>query len=281
MTVGIVGLGLIGGSLAKALKLNSSHKILAFDTNAVTLDYAALSSTVDGVLTEKNLCECEYVFIAINPKAAVEYLEQNADKFSKGSIVMDCCGTKRAVCAAGFELAQRHGFTFIGGHPMAGTQYSGFKYSRDNLFKNASMILVAKHAEDISVLERAKSILCEAGFGSVTSAEKHDEIIAYTSQLAHVVSNAYVKSPGAQVHKGFSAGSYKDLTRVARLNEKMWTELFIENGENLANEIDFLIGSLTEYSEAIKARDNERLCALLKDGREKKERAEAQCKPLG
>ena len=148
---------------------------------------------------------------------------------------MDCCGIKEEICACGFAMAQNFGFTFIGGHPMAGSHFSGFKYSRSNLFQGAPMVLVPPVFDDPMLLERAKDVLKPCNFGSfsVTTAKKHDELIAFTSQMPHIVSNAYIKSPTAQLHKGFSAGSYRDLTRVAWLNPQMWSELFLSNKENI------------------------------------------------
>lgn len=277
MNIGIVGLGLIGGSMARALIRSGKHKIYAFDADGSTLEFAIMTQAVDGSLTDEKLSECDFVIIALYPRATIDYIKAKAGLIKKGAIVVDCCGVKRKVCPACFRLALDNGFHFIGGHPMAGTQFSGFKYSKENMFKNARMIFVPRSGEDISLLECAKGVFMDAGFSgiSITTPEKHDEIIAYTSQLAHVVSNAYVKSPNAQVHKGFSAGSYKDLTRVARLNEAMWAELFLDNAQNLAKEIDFLISSLQEYSNAIKDNDFETLKELLRQGRECKEKAES------
>jgi prephenate dehydrogenase len=191
---------------------------------------------------------------------------------------MDCCGTKRVVCQACFPLAKEYGFTYIGGHPMAGTQYSGYKYARANLYKGAPMVLVPPVFDDIELLSRAKELLAPAGFGrfSVTTAEKHDESIAFTSQLAHVVSNAYIKSPTALGHKGFSAGSYKDMTRVAWLNPPMWTELFLENRENLLAELDTIIASLSAYRDALERRDAETLERLLEEGKRRKEEVDGR-----
>ncbi len=273
MTVGIVGLGLIGGSMAKAYKKNSTATVLAADTDLPTLEYAKLIGAVDGVLTEENLPTCDLLLIALYPTAAISYLKSAAPHIDKNTVVLDLCGTKRTVCEVGFALAAQYGFTFIGTHPMAGKQYSGFKYADENLFRGAPMVLVPPTRDDIFLLDRVKNLLAPAQFGrfSVTTAEKHDEVIAFTSQLAHVVSNAYVKSPTAKVHSGFSAGSYKDLTRVARLNEDMWSMLFVENKEHLTAELDTLIHSLTEYREAIAAGDTERVRTLLRDGRIQKQ----------
>jgi prephenate dehydrogenase len=273
MTVGIIGLGLIGGSMAKAYKKNSDAVILAADRDSTIVEYARLQGVVDGVLTADTIPSCDLILIALYPQAAIEYMKDIAPLIAKDALVIDLCGTKRTICEAGFALAEQYGFTFVGGHPMAGTQYSGFKHARENLFHGASMVLVPPTFDDIFLLDRVKKALAPAGFGrmTVTTADQHDEMIAFTSQLAHVVSNAYVKSPTARSHKGFSAGSYKDLTRVARLNEEMWSELFIENKEHLVSELDTLIASLTEYRDAIRNGDTDTTRTLLKDGREAKE----------
>jgi len=276
MTIGIIGLGLIGGSFDKAIKENTDCKVLAFDKNKSVYLLAKLEGVSDGVLNPDKLAECDTVIIALYPKATISYIKENAKLFKKGAVVIDCSGTKRTVCKASAAVAAKHGFSFVGGHPMAGTQFSGFKNSRSSLLKGAPMLLTAGADESIKTLEKIKKFFLEIGFGSVifTTPEEHDRLIAYTSQLAHVVSNAYVKSPAASEHKGFSAGSYKDLTRVARLNEEMWAELFLENRDNLLGEIDFLINSLGEYKTAIENNDKETLRDLLKDGKERKERVE-------
>lgn len=272
MTVGICGLGLIGGSMAKAYK-ESNHTVYGFDSNSATLGYASLSGIIDGELNTSTLDECDLIFIALYPTAAISYLEEIAPLLNKKTVVIDLCGTKTSICKRGFSLACEYGFTFVGGHPMAGKQYSGIKYAKANLFKNAPMVIVPPAFDDIAFLDKIKELLAPAGFGklSITTAEEHDKMIAFTSQLAHVVSNAYVKTPTAQNHKGFSAGSYKDLTRVAWLNENMWTELFIENKKPLLFELDYIIRSLNEYKEAIEAEDSDRLRSLLRDGRIAKE----------
>lgn len=275
MTVGICGLGLIGGSMAKAYKA-SGHRVLGFDIDQATLGYCDLAGITDGVLDESTIGECELLFVALYPTASAHYLESVAHLISKDATVIDLCGTKVKICECGFALADKYGFSFIGGHPMAGTQYSGIKHARATLFKNAPMVLVPPVFDDIALLDKIKQLLAPAGFGrfSVTTAERHDEMIAFTSQLAHVVSNAYVKTPTAQNHKGFSAGSYKDMTRVAWLNENMWTELFLENREPLLFELNSIINSLCEYRDAIEKCDADRLRGLLKDGREAKERVD-------
>ena len=275
MTVGICGLGLIGGSMAKAYH-GAGHTVLGYDKDEASLGYALLSGMIDGRLDERTVAECELLLIALYPQAAIEYLVRIAPSVSGKTVVMDLCGTKKQICEVGFRLALEYGFTFVGGHPMAGTQYSGIKHSRENLFKNAPMVIVPHSCEDIYFLAKIKQLLEPAMFGriTVTTAEEHDSMIAFTSQLAHVVSNAYVKSPTAQNHKGFSAGSYKDMTRVAWLNENMWTELFLENKQPLIYEIDHIINSLTEYRNAIAEGDGDTLRGLLRDGRIAKEKVD-------
>ena len=272
MTVGICGLGLIGGSMAKAYK-TENHTVLGFDKDSNTLGYAKLASIIDGELNIDTIPSCDLIFIALYPYATVEYLKSIAPVVSKKTVIIDLCGTKKLVCNIGMSLADEYGFTFVGGHPMAGTQYSGIKYSKATLFKNAPMVIVPPVFDDMSFLDMIKNLLSPAGFSkiSVTTAEKHDAMIAFTSQLAHVVSNAYVKSPTAVNHNGFSAGSYKDMTRVAWLNENMWSELFLENKAPLLFEIETLINSLNEYKTAIINDDQDRLKELLRDGRIAKE----------
>ena len=272
MNVGIIGLGLIGGSFAKAYKA-AGHTVFACETDASIMDFAILSGAADARMDCEALQNCELILVALYPQAAIQFLDDSAQYIRQGAMVIDCCGTKKNICAAGFQAAARYGFSFVGGHPMAGIEQSGFKYSKANLFKGASMIIVPPVYDDIMLLDRVKRLLAPAGFGrmTVTTAEKHDAMIAFTSQLAHLVSNAYIKSPTVFEHKGYSAGSYKDLTRVAWLNEQMWAELFVENREHLLYELDYLLASLGEYRNTLLEADFDRLKSLLYDGKRLKE----------
>jgi prephenate dehydrogenase len=275
MIVGIVGLGLIGGSAAKAFKA-AGHTIYAYDINESVTGFACLENIVDEELSTTNLYSCDLLLLTATPNASANYLEKNAAGISPKALVVDFCGTKKMICSLGFALAKKYGFTFVGGHPMAGLQFSGYKYSKATLFNGASFILVPPVHDDISLLDRVKQTLMSLGFKKfvVTTADFHDKMIAYTSQMCHVVSNAFIKSPTAKQHKGYSAGSFRDFTRVSRLNEAMWTELFLENKEHLLAELDLLIASLTEYRDAIFSDDADTLQGLLRDGRIAKEETE-------
>lgn len=271
MRVGILGLGLIGGSLARAYA-KAGHRVFAQDQDASILEFAQLAGAVEALLDQETIPQCDLILLAIYTGGCIAWLEENAGSISPDALVMDCCGVKKEICDFAFPVAEKYGFTFIGGHPMAGSHQSGFKYSRSNLFQGAPMVLVPPRFDDARLLERAVEALAPCHFGkfSVTTGEKHDEMIAFTSQMPHIVSNAYIKSPTAAAHKGFSAGSYKDLTRVAWLNPGMWAELFLANKENILKELDVYIHSLCQYRDAIVREDEAQLVQLLEDGRRRK-----------
>lgn len=272
MIVGIVGLGLIGGSMAKSIKNRTAHTVYGADLNAETMTMARMCGAMDAPLTAENLPQCDLVLVAIRPGAAVEWVRQNAEHISKSAILVDLCGVKRTVVKAITPIAAEHGFAYIGGHPMAGRERGGFTAATDDLYVGASMILTPDERTDMQLLETLKAFFLDLGFAGLTfsTPEEHDRIIAFTSQLAHITSSAYVKSPEAQKRRGFSAGSFQDMTRVARLDEDMWTELFLDDADYLTGELEVLVGHLTGYLDALKARDADTLRALLRDGREKK-----------
>ena len=275
MNVGILGLGLIGGSLARAYSL-AGHTVYAMERNESMLSFAMLAGAVHDRLNAQTIPQCDLILLAIYPEGSASWLECNAPLVSPNALVLDCCGTKEEVCRRCFPLAEQFGFTFVGGHPMAGSQFSGFKYSRADLFEGAPMVLVPPVFDNIQLLDSVKTALkpCNFGFFSVTTAQDHDRMIAFTSQMPHILSNAFIKSPTALDHKGFSAGSYRDLTRVAWLNPQMWAELFLENKGNLIFELDYYINSLQAYRNAIAAGDEEALVALLEEGKQRKEQVD-------
>ena len=276
-TVGILGLGLIGGSFAKAYHA-AGWTVLAADRDAAILSFAQMSGAVDGTLGAENAAQCDLILACICPEAAIAELTGLAPHIGEKPVVIDCCGTKRVVCEALFPVAEQYGFTYLGGHPMAGSHHSGFKYARENLYHNAPMVLVPPSFDDIALLQRVKELLAPAGFGhiSVTTVQAHDEMIAFTSQMPHLISNAYIKSPTAAEHKGFSAGSYKDMTRVAWLNAPMWAELFLENRDCLLRELGWLMESLREYRAALEKNDLPELTRLLEEGKKRKEEVDGR-----
>lgn len=270
MKIGIVGLGLIGGSLAKAVKKYTEHTVIGWDASEIIRANATLLGAVDEFMIEGNPKDCDMVFIALYPSVTISYIEENGVLFKKGAMVVDCAGVKQEICKRVEPIAKEHGFVFCGGHPMAGIERSGFTYSTADLFQGASMILTPYAETDIGQMNDLSIFLKRIGFArmQVSTPEEHDEMIAYTSQLAHVVSSAYVRSKLSSKFSGFSAGSFKDMTRVAKLNEKMWTELFFDNSAFLADEIDELAERLLQYSKAIRACDEETMMHILKEGKE-------------
>lgn len=272
MNVGIVGLGLIGGSMAKSVKKRTLHTVWGLDKEAETMTFARICGAMDAPLTDDNLPDCDLLMLAIRPDACIEWIKSNAHRLKKSAVVVDLCGVKRDVVAALSPIAAGHGFTYVGGHPMAGSERSGFTASTEELYVGASMILTPEPGIAIETLEMLKAFYLDVGFATIVFSDpaEHDRIIAYTSQLAHISSSAFVKSPTAQRRRGFSAGSFADMTRVARLDENMWTELFLHDADFLTAELKGFIGSLQQYLYALENRDAEQIRALLKEGREMK-----------
>ena len=277
--VGVVGLGLMGGSFAKDYAA-AGWEIYAWNRTHSTTELACIE-VLTGELTDELIPTCELIIIAGYPRFSIDWLSDKATLVSPGAIVIDTVGVKREICTACEAIAEPYAFTFVGCHPMAGTQFSGFAHSHATMFKGAPMVVVPpesiKDVERLELLSRLVDLLAPCQFGQITyaTADEHDRMIAFTSQLAHVVSNAYVKSPTAQKHKGFSAGSYRDLTRVARLNAPMWTELFLANADYLSEEIGTLIDNLIKYKAAIDTNDADELERLLAEGDRLKREAES------
>ena len=273
MKIGIIGLGLIGGSLAMSIRRHTEHTVFGYDINPQVVLQAKAVEAIHDKLEEDMLPGCDIVLVALFPQLCADYIVQHADAFGKGALVIDCAGVKRCVVDQVAPVAAGRDWTYIGGHPMAGREFSGFASARADLFENASMILCPPAEVGIEQREAAKAFFLEAGFRMVRfcTPEAHDQMIAYTSQLAHVVSGAYIKNPLAPSHKGFSAGSFLDMTRVARMNEVMWTELFLENNDLLLPALDDLILRLNQYRDALASGDPEKVLPVLREGRIAKE----------
>lgn len=273
MKIAIVGLGLIGGSMAKAIQKYTDHEVYGIDTDQDTIQQALECGAIRKEIAPNDLKEMDFTIISLHPRQTIDFVLAHVSCFKPGSLVMDTCGIKTAIVQRVTPPLQQQGCVFVGCHPMAGREFSGFRYSVDSLFEKASFIVTPTGDTPAHITEFIKYFAQKLQFGKVvvTTPEEHDRVIAFTSQLAHVVSNCYIKSPTLHEQVGFSAGSFLDLTRVAKLNEDMWTDLFVMNKEPLMHEIDLLIDRLTECRDAMASEDSDRLRQLLREGRILKE----------
>lgn len=273
MKIAVVGLGLIGGSLCKTIKRHTGHMCYGLDTDRGTIAKALDAGAIDGEISVCGLRQMDLTIVCLHPRQTIQFVLDNIASFRRGSVVMDVCGVKGAVVSALTGPLSEQGVYFVGTHPMAGREFSGFDYSQDTLFDRASFIITPESRTDARSVKIVEELAGALHFKEVviSTPQEHDRIIAFTSQLAHVVSNAYVKSPSLQNQSGFSAGSFQDLTRVARLNEDMWTSLFLMNRDSLLFELDTIIAHLEEYRDALAAGDEGGLKKLLRDGRILKE----------
>ena len=272
MKIAIIGLGLIGGSLGRAIVSKTNDRVFAFDVDKKAMADGKLLSAYHEELTKENVSDMDIVFFSLYPNVLEDALNEYCPLLKKGCLVVDCCGNKRRVVNQMKSLSEKFtGLDFISAHPMAGREFSGVIHSTSTLFDKASMILVPVKA-DIRRVAELKAYSLSLGFGKVviTTAENHDKIIAFTSQLAHLVSSAYIKSDTATEYLGFSAGSFRDMTRVARLSPEMWTQLTLDNADFLIGELDSFIRHLTEYKDALEEKDASKMKELLKDGNDRK-----------
>ena len=275
MKIAVVGLGLIGGSFCKAIKQYTSHTCLGVgrDLNSKSVQMALLTDSIDKAIVPEELGEADLSIICLHPQGIIDFIKDNQQYFRPGSIVIDAGGVKEAIVSEVDSILKERGVIFIGCHPMAGLESSGFAYSIPDLYKGASIILTPSEYVPNEAKKIVEQLARELKFGRVvyTTPQEHDATIAFTSQLAHVVSSAYIKSPTMRKESGFSAGSFQDLTRVAKLNEDMWTELFMMNQPALQYELERIIDSLQQYRDALESKDAEKLHELLKEGRIMKE----------
>lgn len=265
----VVGLGLIGGSIAKALKLNTDHMVLGVDTQEDTLLDACSCGAIDGKASPEDLRTADVVYLCIYPESALEFAKENGPVLKEGCILTDACGIKGEICQGMERLRGTGKYVFVAGHPMAGKELSGFAASDAGIFAGASYLIAPCGAPEWAVNEVA-SLARSMGFGRVvmTTPEQHDREIAFTSQLPHVLACSYVMSPRCKEHQGFSAGSYRDVSRVANINDVLWSRLFLDNREELLSELDELIKNLSSFRCAIDGEDEERLRELLRHAAE-------------
>lgn len=273
MKIAIIGLGLIGGSLAKSIKKYTEHICLGLEQDAKTVSKALAEGAIDEVIQAGGLAQADLTIVCLHPEATIDFILKQQEDFRSGSVVIDVCGVKQSVVQSVQSALADRGVIFVGAHPMAGREFSGYDYAVADLYQGASFIMTPTADVPESVLEMLDALAHQLGFARVvrTTAAVHDQTIAFTSQLAHVVSNGYIKSPTLQNESGFSAGSFLDLTRVAKLNEQMWTELFMMNREPLLFEVTNIIEHLRQYQQALADNDAEMMCQLLREGRILKE----------
>ena len=265
----VVGLGLIGGSLAKALKGFRGAVIYGVDKDKDVIRQAIADGVIASGFEEiSHAPACELTVLCVKPELTLNLLK-NAH-FTDGGLVTDVCGVKQYIEEAG----KNRNFRYIGGHPMAGKEVGGYSNSDANLFKNASYLLTPPEDaldEDVKLLkDMAAHIGCRKTV--ITSAKEHDEMIAYTSQLMHVVAAALCDNPLLDNAEGFSAGSLRDCTRVAKLDSKMWTELFMANKEALSNCIKAFEKSLDTVKSALDNDDPDALLSFLDNSSSRKRR---------
>ncbi|MBR6617593.1 MAG: prephenate dehydrogenase, partial [Oscillospiraceae bacterium] len=265
-------LGLIGGSVCKALHAFTDHGVYGCDINSEILDKALAQHVIDGVVTE-DCSGFDLIVVSLYPKLTRKWVQENLSTMDAGTIVIDVAGVKGEIPEILGTLCAEKGVHYLATHPMAGKERFGFDASDENLFQGANFILTPLTETPKSVVAQVKNFAHQIGFRRfvTTTPKLHDRMIAYTSQLAHVVASSYVKSPVITLESGFSGGSFHDMTRIATMNEEMWTMLFMENRESLLEELDVLIGNLQDYRTALENADEESLRHLIADGRHRKE----------
>ncbi len=268
MNITVVGLGLIGGSFCKSIKKNTNHTVFGIDNDKNVIKKALESGAIDKEITPKQLNQSDVIIICLYVGQTIEFISQQINNFSKRSIVCDACGLKIEIVKKVDDLLFDAGINFVGLHPMAGKELSGFNNSTKDLFYEANAILTkTKLTKDYAIYE-IKNLLKLIGFTNIiiTDAKTHDKIITFTSQLAHIVSSSYIMSPTSKLSEGFTGGSFQDLTRVSYMNSKMWSELFLKNKTNLLYELNNIINNLLDYKKAIEQQDQDALSNLIKKG---------------
>ena len=257
-----VGMGIIGGSICGALT-NAGYVVDGTSRGEASVEYALKAGYIHGKAV--SLSEYDVVFIAVPPQATLDYLDK--ETFKDGALVFDICGVKQVVEDCVYKTERN--YRYVGLHPMAGKETSGITSATPNLFKGANLIITHAPQTNPDDVAEAKAYAKAMGFGKIVecTAAEHDQKIALTSQLAHIVSNAYVKSEQVHGCDGFTGGSFQDMTRIAGVDERVWTPLYACNRANIIHELNGLIEHLAVYRDALMAEDDEALSETLKQGR--------------
>ena len=273
-TVVIAGLGLMGGSMAMAFKAHTDWTVYGWNRTRAVAEKALEQGAIDAIADETAIASCDLLIPVLYPEATIDFLRRIIPTMKPGAKIVDLVGVKTKVIDALESIALAHDIHYTGGHPMAGKEVAGFDNAEAKLYAGASMILVPTAATAPGEIEELTALFLQLGFGMVKLCDKfeHDRMIAHTSQLCHVVSNCYVKSPSSPNHKGFSAGSYRDMIRVAGVNEVLWTDLFMTNRDALLEELDIFVSDLLKVRKALSEENRNEMQELLKEGRLIKEK---------
>ena len=280
LNFGIVGLGIMGGSIARSLRENilndksSSGKIYAFDINQTSLDLAKKENIIDQGFSKddvKNMLQlCDVVFICLYPTKTIEFLKANKENFKTGSVITDISGVKSIY--DNMEDVFPTNADFVLGHPMAGGEKEGFANSNGNYFINHNYIIIPQERNKPESIKLMENLVTAMKFSRITKTDckTHDEKIGFTSQLCHVVASAMVESAEDPSITSFGGGSFEDLTRIAMINAPLWTELFLSNKVALLKHIKTFISKMQEFETLIQNEDAQQLEDLLKDVRKKR-----------
>ena len=268
-TVVVAGLGLMGGAMAMACKEHTDWTVCGWNRTRAVAEKALEQGVIDAIADEETIARCDLLIPVLYPAATINFLKRIIPTLTPGARIVDLVGVKTSVIDELEPVALAAGIHYTGGHPMAGKEVAGFDNADADLYRGASMILVPTASTAPGDIEWMSELFIQLGFGMVKICDKyeHDRMIAHTSQLCHVVSNCYVNSPSSPKHKGFSAGSYRDMIRVAGVNEVLWTDLFLTNRDALLEELDIFVSDLLKVRSALADRDEEEMKRLLKEGR--------------
>ena len=273
MNIGIVGIGLIGGSYAKSLK-KYGYKIYGIDIDQNSLDYALKHNIIDyGETNPKNiLSELDVVFICLYPEDTIQFIHKNINNFKRGAIISDVVGIKRKIIDA-MDIYKNDEVEFVFTHPIAGKETSGVKNSDEAIFQGANFVITPTKWNTEEALNVITILAKQMGFSSVTqiSDVSHDDIIAFTSQLTHAIALSLVNSDDEKYDTSLFIGdSYKDLTRIAQINDDLWAELFIKNKDFLLKHINKFEKELDILKDTIKLKDKEALKELMRSATRKR-----------
>lgn len=267
MNILVSGMGLIGGSFCKALKKYTNHTVIGYDINSDIEKLAVSENSIDRIFNG-DYSGIDIIIVCMYPEITEQYFYSTVPRMEKNTLITDVCGIKGEMSERLHKLTRQYGISYIPIHPMAGKEVGGYSNSSADLYIRANMVITPFRDSDGNKVGMLSRLSENIGFRKivVTTPQEHDSMIAYTSQLAHIVSSAYVKSPSLEKECGFSGGSFQDMTRIATMNEDMWTSLFMQNRKNLENELSILIQNLEKYRKALEENDSRTMKKLIREG---------------